>query len=1269
MKIRTQFIITMILFCVMLLVVFASTIITQHELERLDEQRELAHSVERGVSDLSYLSSAYLLYQEGQQRARWNSEYSSLSTKVSRLKPEGPEQQALVDNIKANLQRVKAVFADVISGFERVPHNRSAGMLPASVQVSWSRMAVQNQGIFFDASRLSQMFQDQRDQLTHKRNNLIFSLLGLFVVVLLSYYLLVYRRALRSISELQAGTRIIGAGNLEYALDPRHNDEIGELSHAFNRMTASLREVTASKAAFENEVAERKQAEQTLAWLASFPQLNPSPVVEVDLATVTPRYVNPAARRLFPDLEADGLRHPWLEGMQAVADELRATGAPVAQREVVVAGLYYQQNMSPVPGNGRLRVYGIDVTGQKRAQEELARQRESLRITLTSIGDAVITTDTAGRITFLNPVAESLTGWKERDALGQPIAGVFRIINEQTRQAAENIVERVLREEHVVSLANHTALITRDGSEIPIEDSAAPITDAAGGVSGVVLVFHDVTEKRRAQAAIRQAKEEWERTFDCVPDLIAVLDDQHRVLRVNRTMAQRLGRDPKQCIGVFCCQCVHGTDTPPAFCPHSRSMEDGRTHAVEVHEDRLGGDFLVTTTPLLDAQGAMFGTVHVARDITDRVRAEKALRESEERYRGLMELAPDAILVHQDRQIVYANAAAVRLYGAESFEQLRGKDLLELVHLDEREAVRARVQLVRDGGIAPLDAFRHLRLDGQEVLVEATAAAADWQGKRAVQAIIRDIAERKRAEQALRESREDLNRAQAVAHTGSWRLDARRNELRWSDETHRMFGIPQGTPLTYEMFLGAVHPEDRQYVEEKWTAALGGAAYDIEHRIVFGDTTRWVREKAELEFDNSGGLLGGFGTVQDITERKRAEEALRKAHDSLEEQVRERTAELSEANGMLEQQAGQLRALAAELILAEQRERRRLAEVLHDGLQQLLVASRIRAHMLGRTSDPGVRQGCQEMVALLEEALAKARALTGELSPPALQRGGLLPALEWLTRWMGEKHHLTVHLRPPAAPLPTLAADVSVLLYQAVRELLLNTVKYAQVTAAEVTLTRGDDALTLRVSDAGVGFDPIRLRVAGGTEGGFGLFGIRERLELMGGWLKIDSAPGQGSRFTLVAPLRPVEEKEPANRPREATVVVPGGVPAGRRTRVLVVDDHALVRRGFATLLAGEPDLEVVGEAADGKLAIELAQQLQPDVILMDVSMPVLNGVEATRAIHSELPGTRVIGLSALDDTEESAAIREAGAVAYLSKSDSVEALLAAIRRGDASPR
>jgi CheY-like chemotaxis protein len=260
-----------------------------------------------------------------------------------------------------------------------------------------------------------------------------------------------------------------------------------------------------------------------------------------------------------------------------------------------------------------------------------------------------------------------------------------------------------------------------------------------------------------------------------------------------------------------------------------------------------------------------------------------------------------------------------------------------------------------------------------------------------------------------------------------------------------------------------------------------------------------------------------------------------------------------------------------------------------------------------------------------------------------------------------------VRLAEPAAPIPLLSDDHAVLVYQCVRELLLNTVKYARVEAADVTVTQDADGLKVTVADEGIGFDPSALRVAGGPGGGFGLLGIRERLESVGGRLEIASAPGDGSRFTLTVPLSAAFEGVAPRRPAVPHREVPKGSPAAPRLRVLVVDDHALVRRGFATLLAGEPDLIVVGEAADGQMAIELTRRLAPDVILMDISMPVLDGIEATRAIHAEFPTVRVVGLSMFEAVEQPAAMREAGAVGYLSKSDSAETLLAAIRGGGGS--
>ena len=148
------------------------------------------------------------------------------------------------------------------------------------------------------------------------------------------------------------------------------------------------------------------------------------------------------------------------------------------------------------------RVIGVatDITERVRVEEELKQQRESFRVTLASIGDAVIATDAASKITFMNAEAEELTGWTTKEASGQPITQVFHIVNEQTRQRVESPVARVIAEGVVVGLANHTILLRKDGTEVPIDDSGAPIKDASGSIIGVVLVFRNIAIRKSAEA-------------------------------------------------------------------------------------------------------------------------------------------------------------------------------------------------------------------------------------------------------------------------------------------------------------------------------------------------------------------------------------------------------------------------------------------------------------------------------------------------------------------------------------------------------------------------------------------------------------------------------------------------------------------------------------------------------------------------------------------------------------------------------------------------
>ncbi len=264
MKIRTQLIISMVFFGIAIMIISASVILTHQQTEQLNKQEELAKNIEIEAGELSYLSNDYLLYHERQQVERWESKFSSFSDDLSNLSVDRPEQQVLVNNIKANQLRLREIFDDVVSKVESSPQASESASDTAFIQVSGSRIGVQTQGIVFDASRLSQMLRDQAEQQQQRNFSLIFALMGAFVAFLLSNYLLFYRGALKSIANLQAGTMAIGSGNLDVSLEEERNDEIGELSRAFNRMASDLKGVTASKRDLEKEVVERKRAEETL---------------------------------------------------------------------------------------------------------------------------------------------------------------------------------------------------------------------------------------------------------------------------------------------------------------------------------------------------------------------------------------------------------------------------------------------------------------------------------------------------------------------------------------------------------------------------------------------------------------------------------------------------------------------------------------------------------------------------------------------------------------------------------------------------------------------------------------------------------------------------------------------------------------------------------------------------------------------------------------------------------------------------------------------
>jgi DNA-binding response OmpR family regulator len=395
-------------------------------------------------------------------------------------------------------------------------------------------------------------------------------------------------------------------------------------------------------------------------------------------------------------------------------------------------------------------------------------------------------------------------------------------------------------------------------------------------------------------------------------------------------------------------------------------------------------------------------------------------------------------------------------------------------------------------------------------------------------------------------------------------------------------------------------------------------------------------------------------TIRALLRMRRTEEALRSLNQTLERRVAERTAEL------LAHQR-RLRELVGELGRAEQRERQRLATELHDNLVQLLAVCKMRVSAIAAAAAPRSRTAREAGVVktFLDEGIAYARSLMAELGPVVLNEHDLAVAVESVGKRM-ERHGLKVAVVDDGQPKP-LDGDLLGLMFQGVRELLFNVVKHAHTNAAAVTLERHGGEVRVTVTDSGAGFDASRQH-GPSTEGGFGLLSIRERLDLLGGRVEIHSAPGSGTRVTMVAPL-----DSRGNGSEGARTASPRDVPQGRAVaaaadvRVLLADDHRITREGLKSILEEQPGVRVVGEAWDGVEAVALARTLQPDVIIMDVHMPRLNGLDATRQVKAERPGVKVIGLSVRTDEEIAGAMRAAGAAAYLSKGAEIETLLAAI--------
>ncbi|MDL2124454.1 MAG: PAS domain S-box protein [Deltaproteobacteria bacterium] len=391
-------------------------------------------------------------------------------------------------------------------------------------------------------------------------------------------------------------------------------------------------------------------------------------------------------------------------------------------------------------------------------QRKLKESEQWLATTLKSIGDAVIATDTGKLITFMNPVAEALTGWKQEEAIGKPLKDVFKIINEKTGKQADDPVAKVLMEGVIVGLANHTVLIAKDGTKKPVDDSSAPIRDDKGKIIGVVLVFRDISERKIAVEQLRASEERHRSVVDNINVGIALISRNMEILALNNQMKKwypdiDISQKPI-CYKSFNKPSIN--DLCPD-CPACLTMDDGEAHESirDILADNEARNYRVLSSPLKDKAGKIIAAIEMVEDITDQKKAQEALQRSELKYRELVQNA-NSIILRMDSQgnVTFFNEFAQQFFGYTE-DEILGKNVVGSIVPETDSELRNLAAMIRDIGLNPekhaSNENENMRKDGGRIWVSWTNKAIYDKDGNIIETLCvgNDVTERKLLERQL----------------------------------------------------------------------------------------------------------------------------------------------------------------------------------------------------------------------------------------------------------------------------------------------------------------------------------------------------------------------------------------------------------------------------------------------------------------------------------------------------------------------------------------
>ncbi len=533
-------------------------------------------------------------------------------------------------------------------------------------------------------------------------------------------------------------------------------------------------------------------------------------------------------------------------------------------------------------------------TDKKRflAEKEIRESETLYRTTLHSIGDAVITTDRLGKIKFMNPLAEQLTGWKEADAKGCPIEQVFSIINEDSRMKVDSPVPQILQEGTIVGLANHTLLISKEGVEIPIADSGAPIRDDDGNVIGVVLIFRDQTVERTMVRQMNKSRERFRRAVENIPDVVVIYDRDLKIQYVNDAMTQISQRPVSDFIGLTDNE-VWDWEVIKDYQPLlSETLRTGEIHRIKllIPIPNTGERHLnITCIPLIDEDGFVWEIMAIANDFTKSKLAEDELIERERLFHTLADNSPVGIFrTNADGLTTYVNPKWRSLSGL-SFEEALGDGWLKAVVPEDVEMLKLEWSNATKNHTGSAMEYRFCKPDGTIVWVTGEAAPELTSNGQLAGYIgtITDISKRRIAEQSLRQSEENFRRSMDESPLGMRIVSSRGQTLYVNQALLTIYGFSSlgdfiETPIekryTSESLkqhhLRREKRKNGEYVEPEYEIDIIRPDGQIRHIHVFRKVIDW---DGSPQFQN---------IYQDFTDRNNAQQALRKSEESLKDSQR-----------------------------------------------------------------------------------------------------------------------------------------------------------------------------------------------------------------------------------------------------------------------------------------------------------------------------------------------------------------------------------------------